>query len=388
MDREKVAELIVLVVDDDPLQNRLVCMAMETAGYRVESAGSVQECLEKMKNHLPDIIVLDMQLPDGTGLDVLDSVKLIPKADSTKIIVFSSGENNDIVLESLSRGAIDYAFKKDDIRILEARVFNIARSILLNKALNQVVQTMEESMIFAREIQLSTVPSSKQFAQGNLQFGVLYLPLEFVSGDIYDIHKISETRYRVFLADATGHGIQAGFITISIKTEYDRLKKQHESIEPLLLELNDSIRTTFSDLTLYTCIVVDIDLDRKELTYSSCGHPAQLLFQGGKVIELSATNTLIGAMEKPVIHSQTLALGTDFRLCLFSDGIYEFFNNEGEFFGLEKFEELLESLKHHDPQNLSFELMSALFKFMDAKGFTDDVTLVSVAPNPSHAQST
>ena len=67
-----------------------------------------------------------------------------------------------------------------------------------------------------------------------------------VGGDIYDIFQPSSEHYRVFIAGATGHGVQASLRTIVIKSEYDRLKHAHGSPETLLAELNQRLVSQYA----------------------------------------------------------------------------------------------------------------------------------------------
>ena len=73
-----------------------------------------------------------------------------------------------------------------------------------------------------------------------LRFSVFYRPAELVGGDVYDIYERQPGCFRVFLADATGHGVQAALRTMLLKAEYDRLK-DGSTPEQTLVALNASI---------------------------------------------------------------------------------------------------------------------------------------------------
>ncbi|MCC5813916.1 MAG: serine/threonine-protein phosphatase, partial [Leptospira sp.] len=239
---------------------------------------------------------------------------------------------------------------------------------------------MEENLYFAREIQLSTIPKSEEIDNELLDFSISYLPADYVSGDIYDIYQFSDKKFRIFLADAPGHGVQAGFITVSIKTEYDRLKKIHTDIREIMRELNEAIFNSFNKLTVYTCVILEIDMENETLTYTNSGHPTQLLIQNDSLIELNTTNPIIGFLKNLPVKEGKISLASDFKLFLFSDGIFEFFDKNNEMFGSERFHELVWAFRHSSLENIYYDIMADLYEKINNKGFNDDITTIAISP--------
>jgi CheY-like chemotaxis protein len=67
--------MLVLVVDDHEPNRRLLTMLLETEGHRVLGAGSVAETHEQLASHVPDAILMDVQLPDGDGLTLVEELR-------------------------------------------------------------------------------------------------------------------------------------------------------------------------------------------------------------------------------------------------------------------------------------------------------------------------
>jgi DNA-binding response OmpR family regulator len=109
----------VLLVEDNPHIKEINKEAFTMEGYNCLCAGTVKECLEMLKKQEPDIIVLDIMLPDGDGVTLCKKIK----ADYSIPIIFLSalGENEDVI-NGLRSGGDDYLSKPYDIRILLARV--------------------------------------------------------------------------------------------------------------------------------------------------------------------------------------------------------------------------------------------------------------------------
>ena len=92
-----------------------------------------------------------------------------------------------------------------------------------NHEINETLDNLKRDISVAKKIQRSLM--NKNFTDfKNLIFEVSYIPLDEVGGDIYDISEINNKYTRIFLADATGHGVQAALITMAIKGEYESFK--------------------------------------------------------------------------------------------------------------------------------------------------------------------
>ncbi|HUR47903.1 MAG TPA: response regulator transcription factor [Acidimicrobiales bacterium] len=111
----------VLVVEDDSTVSAIVCMALEQAGYAVRSVDNCESAREAMQALTPAVLVMDLGLPDGNGLDILRDV--IPQAEGGPAVVVLSGfrqERN--VLAAFEAGANDFMVKPFSPHELVARV--------------------------------------------------------------------------------------------------------------------------------------------------------------------------------------------------------------------------------------------------------------------------
>ncbi len=99
---------LVLVVEDDPQMGRFFVAALEANDYRVLMARTVREALQLAPSHLPAVVILDLGLPDGDGLEV---TRRLREWSSVPVIVVSArGREEDKVL-ALDAGADDYLTK-------------------------------------------------------------------------------------------------------------------------------------------------------------------------------------------------------------------------------------------------------------------------------------
>ncbi len=99
----------VLIVDDDISLNQMLAMHFEDQGYVVSSASNLREALEQLRGSPPDLILLDYQLPDGTGLDVLETCR---EEDATTPVIMMTGVHDlELAIQAIKQGARDYVHK-------------------------------------------------------------------------------------------------------------------------------------------------------------------------------------------------------------------------------------------------------------------------------------
>ena len=118
------AEARVLVVDDEPQIVRGLRVILRNAGYRVEEATTKREALDSVSVRPPDAIVLDLVLPDGDGVDVLDDVR---RWSQIPVVVLSAVGDEEQKVRALDAGADDYVTKPFGTEELLARLRAVLR---------------------------------------------------------------------------------------------------------------------------------------------------------------------------------------------------------------------------------------------------------------------
>jgi serine phosphatase RsbU (regulator of sigma subunit) len=150
---------------------------------------------------------------------------------------------------------------------------------------------------------------------------------DLVGGDIYDICEISPGVFRLFVADATGHGVQASLRTIVLKSEYDQLKETEATPDLLLQKLNRRLLVTFRPgEMLSTGCCFDIDLRAPAspvLRYANGAHPPLLRATRGLVEEIYCDGPLLGIPAKGTPRLIELPLAPGDLLVASSDGACE-----------------------------------------------------------------
>jgi len=119
----------ILVVDDDPGLSEVLALLLDREGYVVENAGTVKAAFERLGAN-PDLVITDLKLPDGTGLDVIAGVRA--RRPRLPIIMITSYSSMESAIEALRAGASDYVikpFKNEELLRAISRALSDRRTV-------------------------------------------------------------------------------------------------------------------------------------------------------------------------------------------------------------------------------------------------------------------
>ena len=147
VDEEPAAEdpATILVVDDDPLNRRLLVRGLHGEGHLTLEAADGREALAVMLEHQPDVVLLDVLMPELDGFGVLTAMRTLPRVAGTPVVMISSLEDQEAILRCIELGAEDFLPKPVDPVILRARV-----NAGLNKKRLMDLQKRQVRDVFAR----------------------------------------------------------------------------------------------------------------------------------------------------------------------------------------------------------------------------------------------
>ncbi len=118
---------IVLIVDDDPAGRQTLESILDEQGYRLEMAENGLQAIEKVRQFLPDVILLDVMMPDMDGFEVCRRIRSDPTLAEIPIIMLTALDDRKSLLDGLEAGADDYITKPYDRYELRARLIGITR---------------------------------------------------------------------------------------------------------------------------------------------------------------------------------------------------------------------------------------------------------------------
>ncbi|MCB1124466.1 MAG: response regulator, partial [Verrucomicrobiae bacterium] len=117
-----ISNKVILVIDDSPLDRKLIGKVLERQNFRVFSAGSGEEGLSLIDEVQPDLILLDIMMEGMDGLETCHRLKENPLCDNVAIIFMTGKTDSDTILQAFSEGASDYITKPYRIKEALARI--------------------------------------------------------------------------------------------------------------------------------------------------------------------------------------------------------------------------------------------------------------------------
>lgn len=243
--------------------------------------------------------------------------------------------------------------------------------------LNASLKLIHRDLAIAKKIQGKIIPG-EMISRSDLEVQYLYKPQDEVGGDIFDISEINKDRIRIFLADALGHGIQAALLTLVIRSEYENFKLLHSPAD-CLKNFSDQFHTKFHSLnTYYSAVVIDIIFSEQKLIYASAGHPNQILWRDGKLEEITQTARITGFGKDIQVKERELPFPPGSRMFLFTDGLFEQFNEEREIFGEERIQNIVLNQSNLSLSSIMAETENQLSRFLVGNKAQDDITFVAI----------
>lgn len=272
--------------------------------------------------------------------------------------------------KEISKGNLDVSLdidSKDEIGELSRRFDIMAKNLkisfekiaLQNKQIKEYTLHLEEKvdkrtkelskknkqllreLDVARRVQLNLIPKLREFPRKELEFSSMYVSLERLGGDLFDVIRVGKNGYGLLIADATGHGVPAALIATMAKVSFKNHSGWGISPSTVCENVNNEFMNLIGDLNYFlTAYYAVINLETGELQYTSAGHtPAILYRKADKSIEVldPCLNPPIGAFTSNVKYdSISIQLYEGDRILLYTDGIIEARNGEGEFYGQER----------------------------------------------------
>lgn len=243
--------------------------------------------------------------------------------------------------------------------------------------LNLLNARIREEVDKASKIQQDLLPLPAFFFRG-IALGAGLTTSSEIGGDFYDYFTIDCHLLGLVIADVSGHGVQAGMVTTAAKASLHTLlslgvKKPTE----FLSGMNSAIFATARQTLLMTCFIAVIDVQAATLTFANAGHNFPYLHHRGKnTLEMldSAIGFPLGFEQGSVYPESVVEFKEGDSLYLYTDGLVECCNGQGEELGYSRLEGLLNESLNYPPENLHGLFLHSAAKYTGSHTFADDVT--------------
>jgi sigma-B regulation protein RsbU (phosphoserine phosphatase) len=378
----------ILVVDDEPTNLRLMGQVLRNH-YELAFATSGQRALGLVAADRPDLILLDIMMPEMDGYEVCRRLKSDAAArDIPVIFVTAMGETSDET-RGLEVGAVDYLTKPISPPIVQARV----KTHLERKRQQDELQhayriieaqkiRMQEELNVGREIQMSMVPQTFPPFPDRNEFSIyaaLYPALE-VGGDFYDYFFVDENRICTCIGDVSGKGVPAALFMAVTRTLIKARAMDGTSTASILTRVNEELSHDNEKCMFVTVFTAILDVTTGRLTYSNAGHNPPILQKAtGETMLLEGRHgPVLGASSGLAYKEGAIQLGKGDLLFMYTDGITEATSPEKTLYGETRLLELVGSGKHINVEAMVQHAIESVKSFENGANQFDDITALAL----------
>jgi sigma-B regulation protein RsbU (phosphoserine phosphatase) len=207
-------------------------------------------------------------------------------------------------------------------------------AILFNAYRTRLYRELEEERTTTETLQRAF--ASESVPLPNCDVGTAYRSASShlaVGGDVFDVHRLTDTLALLLIADVSGKGVDAAVLTAFIKFTIRGIALRHRNPSAILAEFNTAFQQAVKDPTLFISMFVGVlDTQTFVLRYASAGHDSAFVRRSETVEQLAVTGPVLGVMEGP-FGAQTIDLQPGDALVLATDGLTEARDRRGDLLG-------------------------------------------------------
>jgi sigma-B regulation protein RsbU (phosphoserine phosphatase) len=237
---------------------------------------------------------------------------------------------------------------------------------------DQQLSEIQKELEVAKRMQLSILPGAFPDSV-NFRVASRYVPMTSVAGDFYDFIVADDTQAGLLIADVSGHGVPAALIASMVKLAATSQRANAADPARLLAGMNAALCGNTQE-QFVTAAYVHLDSISGTLRYSAAGHPPMLLLRRGEVLGISENGLMVAAFDYATYTNAERPMETGDRLLLYTDGVIEAANAQGDHFGEDALSAVLRQTAELPPAAASDQIVSAVQRWSASQD--DDLTVL------------
>jgi sigma-B regulation protein RsbU (phosphoserine phosphatase) len=366
----------ILLVEDSPVERALTAQYLKQGlpeAHVLYTASRLGEAIARLSTEHVDLVLLDLGLPDSTGVATL--TRLHGEVPAVPIVVLSGIEEREVALQAVREGAHDY--------VLKGRVTADALARIIRFAIErQKRMDFERELRAAEDVQANLFPATPPGVAGLDIAGAAHSAGN-ACGDYYDFLDLPTGEIGLVVGDVSGHGMAAALRMVEVRAYLRSLVRHTIDLGGILTGLNrfmihESAYGSDGFQQFVTLFFAAIDRHDFTMRYASAGHPAYIVHDSGRSTHLASTGVALGIVDVDIEPGPTLCLDAGDTLVIPTDGIEESMAFDGTRFGTAR----LLSLVHEHRRDPASTILERLYA--EARSFSsvdvqlDDMTAVIV----------
>lgn len=384
----------IFILDDEFLNISLLKKILSIKNFHFFTFTSPKEGLVFLGESKVDLILLDLVMPEESGLEVLKKIRSLEINQNTPVIFISANREEIYISESFRLGAVDYInkpFQSGEViarienqlkiyelekeRILYLTEIETQKKVLedSNNKIKKLLDKMNFEIDVAAKTQKFLIPID--YSKENvLSINCFYRPYTRVGGDsLFFIPR--EDYIDIFFGDISGHGLSAALMSGMVYLAFKMASESELNPAETLHNMHQLLSSVIKHRHL-SGIFVRFLYREKELHYSYAGHPPIMrITSTNKIQELDGDGTFLILIDEPIFQNYSQKVEKGDRILFYSDGVIENFNHEEEILGMDKFKNIVKYNLQERGKNFLNKISEDVLHFSNQTP-ADDMTML------------
>jgi phosphoserine phosphatase RsbU/P len=389
----------ILVVDDVSANLQVLTGMLKERGYKARPVPSGRLALLAARKDPPDLILLDINMPEMNGYEVCQQLKADESLQGIPVIFISALNENLDKVKAFAEGGVDYITKPFQMEELHARVQTHLKLRRLqieleeaNARLAMANSRMSRDLKAAAKIQETFLPREVPCIPGT-EIAWIYLPCDELAGDGLNVFPLGNDKVGLYVLDVSGHGVASALLSVTLS----RLMSPQSEPSSILIQQGD-VRDRFgitppaevaarlnrlfpfdSVTEQFATMVYGIlNTATGEYRYVSAGHPGPVyLPAGADAVILESQGYPIGLADD-AYEERSIHLGAGDRLYLYSDGVPEAMDPAGSRFGDARLLEAIGRARSEPLRESVATLVRQIARWHGSAKPQDDISILAV----------
>lgn len=389
----------ILVVDDTPANLQVLTGMLKDRGYKVRPVPSGKLALLAAERNPPDLILLDINMPEMNGYEVCEKLKADAKLKGIPVIFISALTEQLDKVKAFAIGGVDYLTKPFQMEELHARVethLKLRRLQLeleeANARLAKINERMSRDLKAAAKIQETFLPRDLPRVPG-MDFAWIYRPCDELAGDGLNIIPLGDGRFGLYVLDVSGHGVASALLSVTLS----RLLSPPPDPSSILIQngkggdpidvkspavvaahLNSLFPFDAATEQLTSMVYGILNTATGEFRYVSAGHPGPVHLSSSALPAILESDGFLIGLADDTYEERSVRLKQGDRLYLYSDGVPEAMNPVGEQFGNARLLAAIGQARSETLQMSVVFILEEISRWHGSASPQDDISIVAV----------
>jgi sigma-B regulation protein RsbU (phosphoserine phosphatase) len=375
----------ILVIDDTAENRDVLSRRLSREGHYPHTAEGGEEALHLLGKESFDLILCDLIMPGMDGLQLLKSLKKNPEYRDIPVIMMSVLDDIEAIANAIEAGAEDYLPKPFNSTLLRARIGACLEKKAFRDREQKYLDLLHQELTAAARLQKSILPQPLE-RHAQITVEPLLKPASEVGGDFYDYFWLDSERLAFVIADVAGKGLTGALFMAISRTLINVSASFSPSPAECLKAVNKVLCQNNETMMFVTAIYGIFSLKTSQVVYANAGHCSPMVLgpEGAyNLPSLPLSNPPLGVVEDPQFVSQEFTLSPGHQLLLYTDGILEAADLEGNLFGSTRLLQVAQRNLGRKPREIMEEIQKEIASFIGEAPQSDDITALILE---SHTQ--